>query len=172
MNYQRIHASGKTMSEFSKKLAAMAADIHANAFEKGFWECATCKGGGKIRPLAEGASRLLCPVCGGTGEHVEVGTLIALVHSELSEALEAKRNPEDDAKCDKCSGFAVISRVECPKCKGTGDALGGSRYAEELADAVIRILDMAAADGIDLGSVIEAKHEYNKTRPHRHEKAF
>jgi len=38
----------------------------------------------------------------------------------------------------------------------------------EVADAVIRILDLAGAMGVDLEHIIEVKHEYNKTRPHRH----
>lgn len=38
----------------------------------------------------------------------------------------------------------------------------------ELADAVIRIFDLCGAIGIDLHGAIRAKHEYNKTRPHRH----
>ena len=38
----------------------------------------------------------------------------------------------------------------------------------EVADAVIRILDLAGAMGVDLEHIIEVKHEYNKTRPRRH----
>ena len=38
----------------------------------------------------------------------------------------------------------------------------------EVADAFIRILDLAGAHKIDLEHIIELKHEYNKTRPHRH----
>ena len=38
----------------------------------------------------------------------------------------------------------------------------------ELADAVIRILDLCAYRNWDLGAAIEKKHTYNKTRPYRH----
>ncbi len=38
----------------------------------------------------------------------------------------------------------------------------------EIADAVIRVLDLAEAMDVDLEHVIELKHEYNKTRPYRH----
>ena len=38
----------------------------------------------------------------------------------------------------------------------------------EIADAVIRVLDLAGAMDIDLEHIIELKHEYNKTRPYRH----
>ncbi len=40
--------------------------------------------------------------------------------------------------------------------------------AIELADAVIRIADLAEALGVDLGEAIIAKHRYNQTRPARH----
>ena len=71
---------------------------------------------------------------------------IALMHSELSEALEAVRlgNPQDE----HCPEFASLDI--------------------ELADAVIRIMDFAEARKIDLARAIAAKHAYNVTRPYRH----
>jgi NTP pyrophosphatase (non-canonical NTP hydrolase) len=71
------------------------------------------------------------------------GELIALMHSELSEALEAMRN------------------------HGTKDNI-----AEELADCCIRIFDYCGARDIDLEKVLLKKIEYNKTRPYRHGKKF
>ncbi len=71
------------------------------------------------------------------------GELIALMHSELSEALEAMRK------------------------NGTRDEI-----AEELADCCIRIFDYCGAYDIDLGATLFKKMEFNKTRPHRHGKKF
>ncbi len=42
----------------------------------------------------------------------------------------------------------------------------------ELADVVIRVADMAATYGIDLGSAIERKMKYNKGREFLHGKAY
>lgn len=67
---------------------------------------------------------------------------LCLIHSEISEALEAYRND--------------IPRGE----KGW--------MGEELADATIRIFDLAFGENIDIVSEIEKKHKFNKTRPYRH----
>ena len=77
------------------------------------------------------------------------GEKIALVHSELSEALEANRKS--------------LMSDHCPELTGE---------AEELADAVIRILDLAAQRDINLVEAIAVKMEYNLTRPYKHGKAY
>lgn len=84
-----------------------------------------------------------------TGEPIarNKGELLALIHSEISEALEGERKNLMD------------------------DKLPHRRMAEvELADALIRILDYAGGFGYDLQGAVDEKMEYNKTRQdHSHE---
>lgn len=76
------------------------------------------------------------------GERLKKSEKIALMHSELSETLEAIRK---------------------------GDR-GNER--EELADVAIRLLDYCGYYGIDLGHHIEAKMLQNYQRPYKHGKSF
>jgi hypothetical protein len=77
---------------------------------------------------------------------------LALIHSEISEALEALRDGRfalylDDK--DKPEGFVT-----------------------ELGDAVIRIADLCRGLELDLQGAIETKHAYNCTRPAKHGRKF
>ena len=67
-----------------------------------------------------------------------IPAILALVHSEVSEALEAFR--KDDKE----------------------------NFAEELADTVIRVLDCSEGLGIDLDEQIKKKLAKNRTRGYRH----
>jgi hypothetical protein len=84
-----------------------------------------------------------------TGEPIErnFGELIALAHSELSEALEGHRKNLPDDKLPHRSMVEV-----------------------ELADTLIRILDTGAGLGLDLGGAMAEKMLYNAKRvDHTHE---
>lgn len=50
--------------------------------------------------------------------------------------------------------------------------LGRDRLHEELADVMIRLLDLMAYVQMDTDAVIQKKMEYNKTRPYRHGRLF
>lgn len=74
-----------------------------------------------------------------------VGQRVALIVTELGEFVEAQRKP---SMSDKIPDYTAAE--------------------EELADVVIRILDMAGFMGIDLKGAMKAKLEMNRKRPYRH----
>ena len=76
------------------------------------------------------------------------GEVIANIHAEVSEAWECYRDGQIDTMVHdngKPEGMWV-----------------------ELADVVIRVLDLCGRFEIDLEHVMALKHEYNKSRPYRH----
>lgn len=77
---------------------------------------------------------------------------IALMHSELSEALEAWRDPQSG---DMTMWFGL-----------NPDKPEG--WAVELIDCLIRIFDTLWDEGVNVDAVFEAKAKYNESRPYRH----
>ena len=103
-------------------LAEYQREVHRTATEHGWWD--------EERPVLEA---------------------IALIHAELSEAVE------DYRKLD--GPLTQVYRDDSGKIEGFG---------VELADAVIRILDLCEHLGIDMEALLLEKNAYNRTRPYRH----
>ena len=70
-----------------------------------------------------------------------IGELLCLIHSEISEAMEGARKGSMDTHLKHKSMMEV-----------------------ELADAIIRIFDLAESKGFNLGQTIYEKLEYNRSR--------
>jgi len=111
----------KLYDEFKDQFRSLQATVWKNSVDKGFWS-----------------------------EGQNFGEKIALIHSEISESLEAKRETDaPDNMAEKPEGWGI-----------------------ELADAVIRIMDLCEGHKFDLIGAIEKKHAYNLTRPYMHGKKF
>lgn len=80
---------------------------------------------------------------------------LALIHAEVSEALEEYR---DRGRLGLNEVFARIP----------GDPAKPEGFAVEVADILIRCLDLAGYLKIDIDKVVRQKMDYNKTRPYRH----
>jgi NTP pyrophosphatase (non-canonical NTP hydrolase) len=113
--------SNNVLTEYG--LDALAAMLHETAREKGFWD--------------------------GEYSHDKVGNKLALVHSEVTEVLEAIRKSK-----------------------------GSEQIVEEMADVIIRLLDVYAAMRNEeqilhsLDDILEAKVNKNKERPRLHGNLF
>ena len=83
----------------------------------------------------------------------EIAEKLALIHSEVSEALECLRVG------DMTTGTAAQSS------KPVG-------FPSEIADVVIRVADLCGLLGIDLNKEVKMKMRYNRARPYKHGKAL
>jgi NTP pyrophosphatase (non-canonical NTP hydrolase) len=118
------------------------------------------------------------PAEGGSGTNT-FGDYIALAHSELSEALEAFRTHGlDDATIrfcgeETCPRFGkFVTATDCSRKPGRDGhrTMPGKPegVGSELADVLIRLVDMADVFGIDLAAEYHRKVAYNATREYQH----
>lgn len=108
---------------FKVGLRAAAADIHACAVAKGWWQ---------------------------DGKDRNFGEMLALIHSEVSEALEEYRTGDDGS---------------CISYDDNGKPVG---LLVEMADTLIRILDVCYSLPGDLAEATTVKMAYNWSRSVRH----
>jgi len=123
----------KTIPRFPMKTACMSPD-----------ECSALDGVAALVRLANAtATKSGWYVDPQTGAPIKrnTGEVIALMHSELSEALEADRKNLRDDKLKHRPGIEV-----------------------EFADCIIRICDTAAALHLDLAGAIIEKNRFNQVR--------
>ena len=78
------------------------------------------------------------------------GECVALMHSELSEALEFDRH--GNGASDHIPEFTGVE--------------------EELADVLIRIFDYCGRKNLRLGEAVIAKMQFNESRPYKHGKKY
>lgn len=135
-------------------LKATSKDIHENARAKGFWD-----------------------------KERNMGEMLMLIVSEVSEAMEADRennyyDPETRYRAGKdlsLNGsqwsFDIVDSDDEAWQNWFRSEVKNS-FSDELADAMIRIMDLAHSKNIDLEWHIKAKMRYNKMRPYMHGKKY
>lgn len=131
-------------------LTEFAKEVHENAKNHGWWD-----------------------------EDKSFGDVIALCHTELSEAFEEHRNGHKPTEIYfNCKLDGVSDKDECDDknidcCyrEGKGEICTKAKpegIPIELADCIIRILDYCGHENIDIENALKIKHEYNKTRSYKH----
>lgn len=96
--------------------------------------------------------------------------VIALIHSEISEALESDRSGEPILWFKDGDGNSGTEPFD-----ENGSPLKPEGAAAELADALIRIGDWAGEDDENITAIILAlyyKNRFNATRPYKHGREF
>lgn len=124
-------------------MSDLAADIHDISKSHGFW-----------------------PVGGRN-----FGEMVALMHSELSEALEEHRanrpvyweQHESDCSAGMAPPSGSCTCFSNPKPEGA---------AVELVDCIIRCLDALDSMDVNVDHVLRKKMEYNHSRPFKHGKKY
>lgn len=125
----------------------LAVDIHENAKSKGFFD-----------------------------SEKNTGEMLCLIHSEVSEALEADRknhyavdswNLKNSIDLDDLGSTSAKQYF-----KQEFEVAVKNSFEDELADVIIRVLNLCAFKGIDIEKHIKMKMIYNSMREHKHGKRY
>ena len=121
----------------------LAREAHENSVSKGFYE-----------------------------KEKNIGEMLCLIHSEVSEALEADRKDlythlDDDLREDlNLDGSSPNYDTN------SFESFVKDTFEDELADIVIRVMDLASFKNIDLEWHIKQKMNYNSKRDYKHGKKY
>ena len=134
----------KNITINNTSLNELCKDIHCWAQEKGFWDYNI-----------------------NTDEHLIFAQKNALIHSEISESLEADRKNRH-ADLEKFDSNALTDVTFNDNFK----MYIKDTVEDELADAIIRILDWCGYMNIDIERHIKEKMKFNNIRERRHGKEY
>ena len=117
-------------------ITELAKELHQRARDKGFWDDMEEALADSVKHRDVIRAAFICQK-------------LALIGSELGEAVEALRSP------GPCKKIPEITSFE-----------------EEFVDVLIRLLDLGGFLKIDIDQVLKLKDEYNAGRPIKHSKLF
>jgi NTP pyrophosphatase (non-canonical NTP hydrolase) len=122
-------------------IAELSKQIYENARAKGFWD-----------------------------KERNVGEMLMLIVSEVSEAMEADRKANYSDWEDRLPPF--MDNISDDQFKKVFENEVKNTFEDELADVIIRVLDLSYSRGVDLSWHIKQKMRYNAMRPHMHGKKY
>lgn len=97
-----------------------------------------------------------------------IGEMLCLIHSEVSEALEADRKDiYSTGNIFEVNGWTSDGEFKESFKENVKDT-----FEDELADIMIRVMDLAAFKGVNLEEHIKAKMRFNSLREHKHGKKY
>ena len=141
-----------------KNLNELAKEIHQNSIDKGFYQ--------SEKDLINVLKVENYPLTGNMGrgiKHAFFAQKIALIHSELSKAIEADRMDIHSLTTD------ILEDIDFSK---SFKSLIKNSVEDELADVIIRVLDLTSHLGIDIQKHVELKMKYNSLREYKHGKEY
>lgn len=95
----------------------------------------------------------------------EIDQKLLLIVSEIVEAQDELRDGHAPTDIYFSGGGADNDGVVYPATKPEG-------FGIELADAIIRIVQLACSQGVDIGAAVRLKMAYNEGRPYKHGRQF
>lgn len=129
------------MKEIETNINEISKEQHARMIEKGFYD-----------------------------ENKQIGTILMLTVSELSEALEADRKGRHSnlKEFEKLLQEGVSGELK----KDAFKKYMKDTFEDEIADTFIRLFDLCGLLGINIDAHIKHKMWFNSTRPPKHGKAY
>ena len=138
-------------------------ECHKAAIEKGFYDCLECD---PVKIALDDNEDYFCSICHGTGiiQRGNIGELLMLIVSELSEALEAHRKNKHSDKMSLSTYLydeLYFSHDDNNKIEYFENNIKGT-FEDELADVFIRLFDLCGYLKLNIDEinyeVFEIKH--------------